>query len=153
MFLEIWRTFSNNWELTKAGCVYLDLDDRGFIRGNAEHRAFINLLGKPRWLVYVLHLNCDLREKKMNRNTDLKLETELEKKSGTKNPSKGKKVSDICNNPCKTAFHDTHSLRLNREEYIHIYLFFYIIFFVAFTKHHFYKPRELCDWTEGAGCL
>lgn len=51
--------------MTEAGCVYLDMDDGGFIRSDAEYRGFINLAGKPRRLVYVLDLDSDLRDKKM----------------------------------------------------------------------------------------
>lgn len=54
---------SDKWKLTESGRVYLDIDDRGFIRGDAEHRGTINLRGKLWRLVHILHLNSDLREK------------------------------------------------------------------------------------------
>lgn len=53
-------TFPN--QLMGAGCVYLHLDDWGFVRRDAEHRGFIIVRGELWRLVYVLHLNSDLRD-------------------------------------------------------------------------------------------
>lgn len=57
--------FPSKWKLTEAWCVYLDVDDGGFIGGDAEHRGVILSGGKLWRLVHVLHLNCDLRKENM----------------------------------------------------------------------------------------
>lgn len=56
--------FPNKWNLTEAGRVYLDVDDGGFIGGDAEHGGVVLSGGKLRRLVHVLHLNGDLRRRK-----------------------------------------------------------------------------------------
>lgn len=50
-------------ETEKVGCVYLHLDDGSFIGGDAEYIGTINLWGKLWWLVHILHLNSNLRQK------------------------------------------------------------------------------------------
>lgn len=54
---------SRQMETEKVGCVYLHLDDRSFIWGDAEYGGTINLWGKLWRLVHILHLNSNLRQK------------------------------------------------------------------------------------------
>lgn len=50
--------------MTEAGCGYLDVDDGVLIGGDAEHRGFVHCGGKLWRFVHVVHLNCDLTDRK-----------------------------------------------------------------------------------------
>ena len=56
--------FADRQDQTGAGCLYLDLNNRGFIRVGAEDRGFVNLRVKLWCLVHILQMNCDLRDRK-----------------------------------------------------------------------------------------